>query len=125
MIESWVINGDNLVPVSSETVQGVLRSRIDSGLRETWLASSSGRSLAFVTNTERAMVILLEEEGDPGGHATDTGAEGTSSGFVLSNGQYDEYPDQDTVPIREAFELIEHILGTGSWPAGARWAADR
>ncbi|MFF2957228.1 hypothetical protein ACFVVU_38560 [Kitasatospora sp. NPDC057965] len=125
MFESWVINGDDPASVSSETVREVLRSRIDRGPRETWLASSSGRSLAFVTNTERAMVILLEEEGDPGEHATDAGAEGTSSGFVLSNGQRDKYLDQDTVPIREAFELIEHILGTGSWPADARWAADR
>jgi hypothetical protein len=25
----------------------------------------------------------------------------------------------------EALRLVEHIVGTGSWPADARWAADR
>ncbi|WP_240676855.1 hypothetical protein [Streptomyces sp. B27] len=91
----------------------------------TWLTISSGRLLAFVTNAERAMVALLEREGDPGEHAVDPGAAGSSDGFALSNGQGDEYPDEDTVPIREAFRLVQHIVGTGSWPADARWMVDR
>ncbi|MEV4231534.1 hypothetical protein AB0J81_31535 [Streptomyces bobili] len=74
-----------------------------------------------MTNTERATVMLLEEDGDPGEHAVDPEAEGSSDGFVLSNGQDDEYPDQDTVPIGEAFRLVEHIVDTGSWPADAQW----
>ncbi|MFE9138889.1 hypothetical protein [Streptomyces sp. NPDC007355] len=78
-----------------------------------------------MTNTGRAMVILLEEEVDPGEHAVDPGAVGSSDGFVLSNGQGDEYPDEDTVSIHEAFRLVEHIVGTGSWPADARWVVDR
>ncbi|KAB2587585.1 hypothetical protein F5983_37175 [Streptomyces arboris] len=125
MIESWVINDDSPVPVSPAVALEALRSRIASGQLETWLTSSSGRSLAFVTNTDRAMVILLEEEGDPGEHAVDPGAEGVSDGFVLSNGEGDEYPDEDTAPIHEAFELVEHIVGTGSWPADTRWVVDR
>ncbi|WP_199921250.1 hypothetical protein [Streptomyces globisporus] len=125
VIESWVISDDSPLPVSSEVVLEALRSRIDSGQLETWLTSSSGRSLAFVTNTERAMVMLLEEEGDPGEHAVDPGAQGSSGGFVLANGQDDEYPGEDTVPIREAFRLVKHIVGTGSWPTDARWAVDR
>ncbi|MEV7833598.1 hypothetical protein AB0P12_23675 [Streptomyces subrutilus] len=125
VIESWVINGDSPVPVSSEVVLEALRSRIDSGQLETWLASSSGRSLAFVTNTERAMVMLLDDKGDPGEHAVDPGAQGASDGFVLSNGQDDEYPNEDTVPIGEAFRLVKQIVATGSWPADACWAVDR
>ncbi|MFF4896499.1 hypothetical protein [Streptomyces sp. NPDC001068] len=125
MIESWVINDDRPVPASSAVVLEALQSRIDSGQLETWLTSSSGRSLAFVTNAERAMVMLLDDEGDPGEHAVDPGAEGLSFGFVLSDGQGDEYPDEDTVPIREALRLVEHIVSTGSWPADARWVVDR
>lgn len=125
VIESWVINDDSPVPVSSEVVLEALRSRIDSGQLKTWLTSSSRRSLAFVTNTERAMVMLLEEEGDPGEHAVDPGAQGSSDGFVLSDGQADEYPDEGTVPIGKAFGLVEQIIGTGSWPADARWVVDR
>ncbi|MGW6024236.1 hypothetical protein [Streptomyces sp. NPDC055099] len=125
VIESWVINDGSPAPVASETVLESLRSRIDSGQLETWLTSSSGRSLAFVTNTERAMVILLEDQGDPGEHAVDPGAQGSSGGFVLSNGQDDAYPDEDTVPIGEAFRLVKQIVATGSWPADARWVVDR
>lgn len=71
------------------------------------------------------MVMLLEGEGDPGEHAVAPGAEGSSDGFVLSNGQHDEYPDEATVPIGEAFRLVEHIVGTGSWPADAGRVVDR
>ncbi|WP_223206330.1 hypothetical protein [Streptomyces xanthii] len=124
VIESWVISDDGPASVSSAGVVEALRSRIDSGQLETWLTSSSGRLLAFVTNTERAMVVLLEGEGGPGEHAADPGTTGASDGFILSNGQGDEYPDEDTVPIREAFWLVEHIVGTGSWPAGACWVVD-
>ncbi|MFE6719478.1 hypothetical protein ACFVDU_18105 [Streptomyces albidoflavus] len=125
MIESWVINDDSPVPVSSGMVLEALRSRIDSGQFEAWLTSSSGRSLAFVTNTERAMVMLLGAGDDPGEHAVDPGAQGSSDGFVLSHGQDDEYPDEDTVPLHEAFRIMKHIVGTGSWPTDARWVVDR
>ncbi|MGW6274677.1 hypothetical protein [Streptomyces sp. NPDC055060] len=120
-----MINDDRPVPVSCEMVLEALRSRIEGGQLETWLTSSSGRSLAFVTNTERAMVTLLEGEGDLGEHAVDPGAQGSSDGFILSNGQEDEYPDEDTVPLHEAFKLVKQVVGTGSWPTDARWAVDR
>ncbi len=125
VIESWAIHDDSPVPVSSVMVLEALRSRIDSGQLGTWLTSSSGRSLAFVTTTERARVMLLEEEGAPGEHAVDPGAQGSSDGFVLSNGQEDEYPDEDTDPILEAFRLVKQIVGTGSRPTDARWVVDR
>ncbi|MFF4569810.1 hypothetical protein [Streptomyces sp. NPDC001410] len=124
MIESWVIDDDSTAPVPSEVVRETLRTRVGREQLETWLTSSSGRSLAFVTNTERAMVVLFDGE-DGEQHAVDPGARGSSEGFVLSNGQHDEYLDEDTVPIGEAFRLVEHIVSTGSWPADARWVVDR
>ncbi|MEU6392338.1 hypothetical protein [Streptomyces sp. NPDC046939] len=111
--------------MSSETVTDVLRSRIENGRFETWLISSTGRSLAFATNTRRALLILSTEEGDPGERAVEPGAEGLSDGFVLSNGQHDAYPDRDTVLLGEAFRVVEHIVGTGLWPADARRVVDR
>ncbi|MEU8958024.1 hypothetical protein AB0C93_27400 [Streptomyces sp. NPDC048518] len=128
MSESWVIeegNGDTSGPVSSAAAPAALRARIDAGRLETWLTSSSGRSLAFVTNTERAMVMLLEDADDPGEHAVDAGAQGTSGDFVLCHGQADEYANEDTVPIGEAFRLVQHILDTGHWPPDARWVGER
>ncbi|MEV7995373.1 hypothetical protein AB0O67_26790 [Streptomyces sp. NPDC086077] len=125
VIESWVVNDGSTVPVSSEVVLETLRARVDRRQLETRLSSSLGRSLAFVTNTDRAMVMLLKQEGDPGEHAVEPGAVGSSEGFVLSNGQHDEYPDEDTVPIGEALRIVEHIVSAGSWPADARWVVDR
>ncbi|MCZ0984532.1 hypothetical protein [Streptomyces diastatochromogenes] len=125
MIESWVVDGSSGVPVSSEAAIEVLRERIEGGCLETWLASSSGRSLAFVTNAKRAMVILLDREDDPGKHAVEPGALGSSAGFILSNGQHDEYPNEDTVPIGEAFRIVDHIISRGSWPPDVQWVTDR
>ncbi|MFE2108495.1 hypothetical protein ACFXAF_21925 [Kitasatospora sp. NPDC059463] len=129
MIESWVAqgggDGGGTAPVRSGAVAGMLRSRVDAGRLETWLTSSAGRSLGVVTNTERAMVVLLEGAGDPGEHAVDPSADGESDGFVLANGQCDEYPDQETVPLAEALRIVEHIVATGSWPPDAAWVADR
>lgn len=56
------------------------------------------------------MVMLLDGEGDPGEHAVDPGAEGWSEGFVLGNGQHDEYPNEDTVRLTEGFRIVERIL---------------
>lgn len=125
MVESWTIDDGSIDPTSPEHVVEALRARISGRHLETWLTSSSGRSLAFVTNTRRAMVMLVGGEGDCGEHATDPGATGISEGFVLSNGQHDAYPDEDTVPIVEAFRLVRHIVGEGAWPSDVCWVADR
>ncbi|WP_405834339.1 hypothetical protein [Streptomyces sp. NBC_01176] len=42
-------------------------------------------------------------------------------GFVLSNGQHDKYPNEDTVPLEEAFRILSHILSVGSWPPDTSW----
>jgi hypothetical protein len=123
--ESWKIDGGDDEPLTAGTAVARLRARIGDGLLETWLAGSSGRSLAVITNTERAMVMLLDGEGDPGEHAVDPGADGFSDGFVLANGQDDEYPDEDTVPLEEALRIVGHIVGEGAPPPDAPWKVDR
>ncbi|GLY50905.1 hypothetical protein [Lentzea sp. NBRC 102530] len=120
MTEPWTHDGS---PVSD--VVALLRARIDAGHLETWLTSASGRSLTFVTNAERAMLMLLDGEGDAGEHATTPGVEGASDGFVLSNGQNDEYPDADTVALPKALTIAEHVVRTGTWPADAHHVSDR
>ncbi|WP_405728930.1 hypothetical protein OG607_27485 [Streptomyces sp. NBC_01537] len=124
VIESWVFS-DASEAMSSEAVLERLRGRIVGGQLEAWLTSSSGRLLAIVTNTERAMVMLLDGEGDPGEHAVDPGADGWSIGFVLANGQHDEYPNEDTVPLEEAFRILGRIITEGSPPSDAAWSVDR
>lgn len=124
VVETWEIDDDRTVLVSSEVV-AILQVRVGGGWLETWLASSRGRLVAFVANTERAMVMLIAEEGDPGEHAVDPRAEGMSGGFVLSNGQHDEYLNKDTVPFDEALRIVEYIVGNGSWPSDVHWVIDR
>ncbi|MCX4538506.1 hypothetical protein OHA79_50455 (plasmid) [Streptomyces sp. NBC_00841] len=70
------------------------------------------------------MVMLLDGEGDPGAHASDPGAEDWSDGFILENGQNDEYPDEDTVLLSEAFRIVRHIIVKGTPPADAAWTVD-
>ncbi|MFF8441349.1 hypothetical protein ACF07U_10770 [Streptomyces californicus] len=126
MTESWKIEAADAL-LSPDAVVEAVRARTADGLLETWLTSSSGRSLALVSNTVRAMVVLLERDGDPGEHAVDPQAEEGvwSDGFVLSNGQDDAYPDRDTVPVEEAYRLVTHLVDTGHWPPGAHWVAER
>ena len=122
--ESWKF-GDAPATLTADAAIGQLSARIVGQKLESWLTSSSGRLLAVVTNTERAMVMLLDGEGDPGEHAIDPGADGSSSGYVLANGQNDEYPDNDTVPLPEALRIVRHILAHGNPPADAAWRVDR
>ncbi|MFB6900790.1 hypothetical protein [Streptomyces hydrogenans] len=124
MVESWVFT-DSAVPASAATALDVLQKRIEARRLEIWLTSSRGRSLAIITNTERAMVMLLNDETDPGEHALSPGTSSSSSGFVLANGQHDEYPDEDTVLLPEAMRIISHILTTSAPPSDAAWSIDR
>ncbi|MFB7914813.1 hypothetical protein [Streptomyces sp. NPDC056061] len=124
MIETWAFI-EGTAPVTADEAVDELGSRIAAGKLESWLTSSTGRRLAVVTNTERAMVMLLDGVGDPGEHATDPGAEVWSDGFVLENGQDDEYPDEDTVPLDEAFRIVRHLLAHGTPPPDTSWTIDR
>ncbi|WP_327259874.1 MULTISPECIES: hypothetical protein [unclassified Streptomyces] len=124
MIESWTFS-DSAAMSSPEAVLERLRARVAGGQLETWLTSSAGRLLVVVTNSERAMVMLLDSADDPGEHAVDPGAGGRSKGFILANGQHDEYPNEDTVPLEDAFRIVDHIVASGSPPADAAWLVDR
>ncbi|OKJ16218.1 Imm1 family immunity protein [Kitasatospora sp. CB01950] len=113
--------------VSAQPADAVveLRRQIADGRTENWLHSSHGRQLAVVSNGARAMVMLLDGPGDPGEHAVDPGAEGWSDGYLLANGQQDEYPDEDTVPLDRALLLVRHLLDHGAPPPGTPWSIDR
>jgi hypothetical protein len=71
------------------------------------------------------MVMLQDGEDDPGEHAVDPGAGGSSKGFVLANGQHDEYPDKDTLPLAGALQVVQHILTRGVPPPPAVWSIER
>lgn len=58
-------------------------------------------------------------------NAATPGTQGYSGGYVLANGQHDEYPDEDTVPLTEALRIVAAIVLTGSPPDGTVWVVDR
>ncbi|MQY33252.1 hypothetical protein SRB17_12130 [Streptomyces sp. RB17] len=123
MTETWAFDGERTAVTAEEAV-AVLRRRIAGGRLESWLTGSTGRLLSVLSNTERALVMLLDGEDDPGAHAVSADSGGASGGFRLANGQCDTYPDEDTVPLDEAFRIIRQVIGTGLPPTDTRWAVD-
>lgn len=89
----------------------------------TTMSSSRGRALMFVSNGARAMVVLIDHEGDAGQHLGDPTGAGVSGGYVLDNGQVDEYPDRDTVEFATALDVVRAVV-SGS-PASVTWVSDR
>ena len=89
----------------------------------TTFVSSLGRILMLVTNGSRAMVVLLEREGEPGQHVVDPDADGVSGGYLLDNGQVDEYPDTDTIELEQAFGVVRDVV-SGARSTAVRWRAD-
>jgi hypothetical protein len=125
MQEQWHLEGER-EPVGASGIAETIESRISQGTMTTCLESSRGRTIHLVSNGSRAMVMLLEHsDGDPGEHAIDPAGVGTSGGFVLENGQVDEYADRDTVPMGEALRIVAHLVAEGAPPADASWQVDR
>ncbi len=71
------------------------------------------------------MVVVMASDGDPGEHAIDETATGSSEGFVLENGQVDEYMDRDTVPLGAALRLVASVVERGTPLSDVGWCADR
>lgn len=110
---------------SGEEARLLLGNRLDWASQETWFEDEQGRLLAVITNGERAMVMLLDGAGDPGEHLVDPHGEGSSGGYLLSNGQVDTYPDRDTVAFSIAASAVAHLIDHGAWPEGVTVEDDR
>lgn len=124
MDERWVLRGSG--PLRSEHVEHVLRDRIAAGELTAWLESSHGRTVGLVTNGTRAMLVLMEHEGDAGFHAVDPGAtDATEGGYLLDNGQVDTYADRDTVPLPEALRALVVLVGAGERDERTSWRCNR
>ncbi|MEV4118603.1 hypothetical protein [Micromonospora sp. NPDC049645] len=103
----------------------LLRERVAAGELEAWLRHHDGRVLGVVTNGNRAMVMAMEEPGDPGQHAVDPDAEGEEGGYRLSNGQVDRYDNRETVPFGVALEVVRKLVDHDRWPTTVVWHDDR
>lgn len=111
-MSDWHLQDTN-EPIDASAAVELLRIRTAEQRYETWFESDDGQLLAIVTNGERAMVMvmLLQDDGDPGEHAIDASADASeNTGFGLDNGQIDTYPDRDTVPFETAMQLVHEVL---------------
>jgi len=124
MTVGWHLSGETSRLTGEQAVE-LIRERARDGLLETWLEHGSGMVLAVVSNEVRAMVMLLDEPGDPGVHAVDPDATGHQDGYLLGNGQNDTYDNRDTVGLDQALRAVEHIVEHGSPPADIVWHSDR
>ncbi|MFK0049426.1 hypothetical protein ACIQU4_36095 [Streptomyces sp. NPDC090741] len=113
----WHLQGSDGHAYSGQEARQLLRHRWDWANQETWFENDAGRLLAVLTNGERAMVVLLDGEDGPGEHLVDPRAEGSSGGYLLSNGQVDGYADRDTVAFDVAGHAVAHMIEHGTWPA--------
>ena len=98
---------------------------VDDGALTTYFRIDLGRLPVFVSNGTRAMVVLINSEGDPGEHAVSPGAVGSDDGYVLDNGQEDTYEDADTIPLPDALIALSSIIDSGHPAPGTSWSVDR
>jgi hypothetical protein len=122
--ETWVVQDEptSLIP---DEVEELIHSRFAVGQRETWFESSRGRMPTIVTNGNRAMLMLLEGEGDAGQHLISDHETGFAGGYVLNNGQVDVYSNRDTVPLPEATRAAHAILSRSETTNDLNWQIDR
>jgi hypothetical protein len=111
--------------LSASEARAQVATRLAEGELTTWLVSSEGRALGLVSNGVRAMVVLMTGVGDAGEHAVDETAIGSSNDFVHDNGQVDEYPNQDTVPVDVALRVVASVVQNGTPPPDVGWRVDR
>ncbi|WP_285550570.1 hypothetical protein [Actinoplanes regularis] len=112
-------------PLTGDSAAARLRERAAAGELETWLRHDDGRVLGVVTNGTRAMVVAMDEPGDPGRHAVDPGAKGDQGGYRLGNGQVDRYDNSETVPFGAALDVVRELIDHNRWPATVAWQDDR
>lgn len=120
----WHVEGSTRLLVGWD-VNRVLIERIQQGIHETWFAHPDGRRLGFIRNGFRVMLILMTDADDPGEHAIDPGAEGSSDGFLLLNGQNDRYANRDTVEFHTGLRSLRQLIDSGTWPEDVHRENDR
>jgi hypothetical protein len=108
-----------------EGIRETIRAVVAAGIGEIWLEHPDGPLLCVLPGPGRVYVMYLAEEGDAGYHAVDPASSPeVERGYVLSNGQRDEWPDCETVSSDNALPIVEHLLRYNErWP-GVAWNND-
>ena len=123
--ERWRVQDEAAFIIGDEAVRRVA-DRLQAGTHETWFNAESGRMVCIVTNGPRALLMLLDHDGDAGEHLSDPlGGDEPVAGFVLGNGQVDRYAERDTVPLDSALDVLRALIDGGEVRAAHLWTIDR
>lgn len=125
MSERWRVQDEGAFIHGDEAVRRVVEG-LEAGTHETWFESESGRIVSIVTNGPRALLMLLDHDGDAGQHLSDPlGGDEPVAGFVLANGQVDQYAGRDTVALDSALDVLCALIDGREMRAEHRWTIDR
>lgn len=94
---------------------------------EVWLSLEDEASICALVNGQRALLMFLRDEGDPGFSSRNLDAVADDHRlveFYLSNGQRDRYPYSYTVPLDLALRALEFVLVHGDKPPWIHWHDD-
>jgi hypothetical protein len=123
--EVWKLQGDD-AGLDGRTAAELVVARLERDVRTTWFESDRGRIACLVTNRERALLMVLDHVEDAGEHLVDEASdEVESTGYVLENGQVDDYADRDTVPLASALAALREVIDADPAVAARPWVSDR
>lgn len=123
LVSGWWLSGSKKKILTAAEIQTLFINQLATGPLSTQLETATGLKLQVVTNRERMKITLIEPKGTSG-HAIDPQAgKGSRGGFLVDNGQEDEYDDVDTVTIPDALNVIGYILTHGT-PPQEGWKVD-
>lgn len=108
-----------------------LASRLETACRaddaELWLNRVDGAALCVLVNRDQAWLMFLQSEGDAGfssRNPNDAGSPDAKVEFLLSNGQWDEYPVQWCIATAEALQAMRYFFEQGEKSPLVAWHED-
>lgn len=89
---------------------------------EVWLEDSESGTLLLLSHGREAFLMHLYV--GEGWTTRAAEAEETAGGFILSNGQVDEFPSSWVVPLQQAMDALLHFSLHGERAPGLNWHDD-
>lgn len=114
---------DTTVEIASlSALQDVFRKYQEVEQVEYFLNNPEDKGLLLLMNKTHTLAIYLRYSGDSGFTAINPRGDASQlQGFILSNGQKDEYPTTTLIGNKEAFDVMRYFLLTGERYPGVEW----
>lgn len=126
--EGWslTLDGQQQRGLSDTEVATLVEAAIAKGAGELWLTRYEDDSLGLLIEPARVFFTYLAFDGDSGVIARDPEAQGSpeTASFILSNGQVDDIPYEETLPKDGARFVVQHFVDTGELAPWVTWSTD-